>query len=64
MRMKGTSFGSTTEMEISLAKYIIKFIPSIEKIRFVNSGTEATHKRTFFGGAQIRFLNLCTLFQI
>ena len=40
--MKGTSFGSTTEIEISLAKYIIKFIPSIEKVRFVNSGTEAT----------------------
>ena len=40
--MKGTSFGSTTEMEIKLGNYIKKFITSIEKIRFVNSGTEAT----------------------
>merc|ERR1712039_165731 len=40
--MKGTSFGSTTEMEINLRNYIKKFISSIEKIRFVNSGTEAT----------------------
>lgn len=40
--MKGTSFGSTTEMEIKLGNYIKKFISSIEKIRFVNSGTEAT----------------------
>lgn len=40
--MKGTSFGSTTEMEIKLGNYIKYFIKSIEKIRFVNSGTEAT----------------------
>ncbi len=39
---KGTSFGTTTREEIELAQYIIQHIPSIELIRFVNSGTEAT----------------------
>jgi glutamate-1-semialdehyde 2,1-aminomutase len=38
----GTSFGTTTTAEIDLAKHITDCIPSIEKIRFVNSGTEAT----------------------
>lgn len=39
---EGTSFGTTTEEEILLAEKIIKLIPSVEKVRFVNSGTEAT----------------------
>lgn len=39
---KGTSFGATTELEIKLAKAISSAMPSIEVIRFVNSGTEAT----------------------
>ncbi len=39
---KGTSFGTPTEMEIELAKLIIKMVPSIEMVRMVNSGTEAT----------------------
>ncbi len=38
---KGTSFGAPTKLETTLAKLIIDSIPSIEKIRFVNSGTEA-----------------------
>ncbi|GHT46420.1 glutamate-1-semialdehyde 2,1-aminomutase [Planctomycetales bacterium] len=38
----GTSFGAPTELENELAKLIIDVVPSIEKIRFVNSGTEAT----------------------
>ena len=38
----GTSFGVTTELEIELAERIARAIPSIEKIRFVSSGTEAT----------------------
>ena len=38
----GTSFGITTEIEGKLAKKIIENMPSIEKIRFVSSGTEAT----------------------
>jgi len=38
----GTSFGITTSIEGELAKKVIELIPSIEKIRFVSSGTEAT----------------------
>ncbi|MEO0231971.1 MAG: glutamate-1-semialdehyde 2,1-aminomutase [candidate division WOR-3 bacterium] len=38
----GFSFGLSTEKEILLAQKIKKFFPFIEKIRFVNSGTEAT----------------------
>lgn len=39
---RGTSFGVTNEAEVELAERICKAIPSIEKIRFVSSGTEAT----------------------
>src|SRR3989440_11082920 len=39
---RGTSFGVTTELEIELAALITRAIPSLEKIRFVSSGTEAT----------------------
>jgi len=39
---RGTSFGAPTELEVILAKMISAAIPSIEMIRFVNSGTEAT----------------------
>lgn len=38
----GTSFGAPTEIEITLAQMIIDAVPSIEKVRMVNSGTEAT----------------------
>ncbi len=38
----GTSFGAPTENEVILAEMIHKAIPSIEKVRLVNSGTEAT----------------------
>ncbi|MFH1783156.1 MAG: glutamate-1-semialdehyde 2,1-aminomutase [Candidatus Omnitrophota bacterium] len=38
---KGLHFGATSSEEIELAKIIQEAIPSIEKIRFVNSGTEA-----------------------
>lgn len=37
----GTSFGATTELEVELAERIQRAIPSVEKIRFVSSGTEA-----------------------
>jgi glutamate-1-semialdehyde 2,1-aminomutase len=37
----GTSFGAPTQSETELARLIISCIPSIERIRFVNSGTEA-----------------------
>ncbi len=39
---RGTSFGVSTELEIELAKLIKDAFPSIELVRFVNSGTEAT----------------------
>lgn len=38
----GTSFGAPTELETVLAKLICDAMPSIEMVRFVNSGTEAT----------------------
>ena len=39
---KGMSFGAPTGFELELAKHVAAAVPSIEKIRFVNSGTEAT----------------------
>lgn len=39
---KGTSFGAPTEPEIRLAEMIIEAVPSVEMVRMVNSGTEAT----------------------
>ncbi len=39
---KGTSFGAPSPLELELARLIMSFMPSIEMIRFVNSGTEAT----------------------
>jgi glutamate-1-semialdehyde 2,1-aminomutase len=38
----GTSYGITSELEVELAERIKRAIPSIEKLRFVSSGTEAT----------------------
>ena len=39
---KGTSFGAPTENESRLAELIIQAVPSIERVRLVSSGTEAT----------------------
>src|ERR1700719_1766248 len=39
---KGTSYGMTSPLEIELGEQIAKALPSIERIRFVSSGTEAT----------------------
>jgi glutamate-1-semialdehyde 2,1-aminomutase len=38
---RGTSYGASTELEIEMAQLIVDFVPSIEMIRMVNSGTEA-----------------------
>ena len=38
----GTSFGAPTEIEIKMARLISELVPSIEMVRMVNSGTEAT----------------------
>ena len=39
---RGTSFGTPTELEVEIAELVRELVPSIEMIRFVNSGTEAT----------------------
>jgi glutamate-1-semialdehyde 2,1-aminomutase len=39
---RGTSFGAPTELEIELAQEVIDAVPSIEMVRMVSSGTEAT----------------------
>ena len=39
---EGTSFGAPTEREIEMAELIRKMVPSLESVRLVNSGTEAT----------------------
>lgn len=38
----GTSFGAPTAREVEIAELIISMVPSVEKVRMVNSGTEAT----------------------
>ncbi|MBP9849047.1 MAG: glutamate-1-semialdehyde 2,1-aminomutase [Flavobacterium sp.] len=38
---KGTSFGMPTELETQIAQLAVAMVPNIDKIRFVNSGTEA-----------------------
>lgn len=40
--VRGTSYGAPTQIESELARLVIDTVPSIEMIRFVNSGTEAT----------------------
>ncbi|MDP2401974.1 MAG: aminotransferase class III-fold pyridoxal phosphate-dependent enzyme, partial [Actinomycetota bacterium] len=39
---KGTSYGAPTHSEIALAEAVIDAVPSVEMVRFVSSGTEAT----------------------
>ena len=39
---RGTSYGAPTELETELAEAVIELVPSVEMVRFVNSGTEAT----------------------
>ena len=40
--LRGTSFGAPTTLETALAEIIVSAVPSIEQVRLVNSGTEAT----------------------
>ncbi len=40
--VKGTSFGAPTELETQMAELVIDMVPSVEMVRMVNSGTEAT----------------------
>ena len=39
---RGTSFGAPTAVEVELARLVCRLVPSIDRVRFVNSGTEAT----------------------
>ncbi|MGH2363504.1 MAG: glutamate-1-semialdehyde 2,1-aminomutase [Chloroflexota bacterium] len=39
---RGTTFGAPTELELELAELVVEAVPSIEMVRFVSSGTEAT----------------------
>ncbi len=39
---KGTSYGAPTQLEVELAELVLKAYPSMDKVRMVNSGTEAT----------------------
>jgi len=39
---RGTSFGAPTDLEVRLAEMVIEAVPSVEMVRMVNSGTEAT----------------------
>ncbi|MCL5265916.1 MAG: glutamate-1-semialdehyde 2,1-aminomutase [Chloroflexi bacterium] len=55
---KGTSYGAPTELETVLAKMVVEAFPSIEMVRFVSSGTEATMSairlaRAFTGAEKI-----------
>ncbi|HIQ11606.1 MAG TPA: glutamate-1-semialdehyde-2,1-aminomutase [Caldilineales bacterium] len=55
---KGTSYGAPSPLEIELARLVTEFMPNIEMVRFVNSGTEATMSalrlaRAYTGRAKI-----------
>lgn len=55
---RGTSYGAPTELEVELAQQVIDLVPSVEMVRFVNSGTEATMSalrlaRAYTGRAKI-----------
>ena len=39
---RGTSFGAPCALEVELAERVVRMVPSIDKVRFVSSGTEAT----------------------
>lgn len=55
---RGTSYGAPTALEVELAQAVIELVPSVEMVRFVNSGTEATMSalrlaRAYTGRAKI-----------
>jgi glutamate-1-semialdehyde 2,1-aminomutase len=61
---RGTSFGANHELELELAERVARHVPSIDKVRFVSSGTEATMSalrlaRGFTGRAKIVKLDGC-----
>src|SRR5687768_9188029 len=61
---RGTSYGAPSALEVELAQRVVRMVPSIEKVRFVSSGTEATMSalrlaRGFTGRAKILKFDGC-----
>ena len=61
---KGSSFGAPTELEVEMAELVVEAVPSVEMVRMVNSGTEATMSairvaRGFTGRDEIIKLDGC-----
>src|SRR5437667_235959 len=56
---RGTSYGAPTTHEVTLAEMIVEAVPSMERVRLVNSGTEAVMSAIrlarAYGGAQARY---------
>src|SRR5690606_9078434 len=50
----GTSFGIPTKIETDIAKLAVSMVPNVDKIRFVNSGTEACMSAVQIGRASCR----------
>jgi glutamate-1-semialdehyde 2,1-aminomutase len=62
--LRGTSYGAPCAAEVELAERVTRFVPSIERVRFVSSGTEATMSalrlaRGFTGRRKIMKLDGC-----
>jgi glutamate-1-semialdehyde 2,1-aminomutase len=49
--MEGSTFGIATALELEMAKKVVSHIPSMEKVRFVSSGTESTMSAIRLGRA-------------
>ena len=61
---RGTSYGAPCAAEVELAERVVRFVPSIDKVRFVSSGTEATMSalraaRGFTGRSKIAKFDGC-----
>ncbi len=62
--MRGTSYGIPTRLEIAMAQKVVQMVPSIDMVRMVNSGTEATMSairlaRGFTGRSKLIKFNGC-----
>ncbi len=55
---RGVSFGAPSPLELELAELVMAFMPGIEMLRFVNSGTEATMSALRLGALLPKGINL------
>ena len=64
--INGTSYGAPTKIETQMAQKIIEMVPSIDKVRMVNSGTEATMSaiRLARGSVSYTHLTLPTIYSV